>query len=152
MRSLIAVNLLLIMILSSFSNITAGTDHEDPEEVETISSIPFTSGPESHDPIFLWGNTNLNNTASAEGWSGNGTDANPYVVENLSIDGQSIYECIFIRDTTLHILIRDCVLFNNSYGIFILDSNNITIKNITIQDCWTGIYVDEGQAILEEGQ
>lgn len=126
-------------------------DLEVPEEIETISSIPPPSGLTPHDPVGFVGNSQLNNTASAEGWSGNGTAGNPYVIENLSIDAfaYSNFICMEIRDTTLHILLKDCVLFNTTYGIYIWKSHNITIWNTTIYDCSMGVYVYGGPTTID---
>ncbi|TFG97557.1 hypothetical protein E4H12_08285, partial [Candidatus Thorarchaeota archaeon] len=41
---------------------------------------------EIHTPFSISGNTDFNDTAQAEGWVGNGTESNPYIIEKLFIE------------------------------------------------------------------
>jgi len=77
-----------------------------------------------HDPIIITSDADFSNQASYEGWSGDGTAANPYIIENLDIDhfGANGY-CISIYDTTVYFIIRNCLLHNATSGSGIFLSN-----------------------------
>jgi parallel beta-helix repeat protein len=109
-----------------------------------------------HDPIVINGDANFTETASAEGWLGDGSSDNPYIIENLDIDrGGTSGACINISNTLVHFTIQNCALAgasahagiylnnvshgflsnststSNRYGIYLLYSNNNTIANNT---------------------
>ena len=60
------------------------------------SSLPLRGGTLSrtsytlHDPIFIRNNTDLVYQASLNGWNGNGSESNPYVIEGLNITSSII--------------------------------------------------------------
>ncbi|MFX1376080.1 MAG: nitrous oxide reductase family maturation protein NosD [Promethearchaeota archaeon] len=49
---------------------------------------------------------------------GNGTSGNPYIIENLTINGQLSGSCIFVRDSNKYFKIRNCTVFNAGNGGF----------------------------------
>jgi len=96
----------------------------------------------SHPPIYIDGNSDLADTAQSEGWPGDGSENNPYIMEGYGIDGNGS-ECMDVRDTTDYFVIKDCTFFNGSYGI---KFNNLThgeIKNNTINSNDVGILMGE---------
>ncbi|UCE11525.1 MAG: right-handed parallel beta-helix repeat-containing protein [Candidatus Thorarchaeota archaeon] len=94
----------------------------------------------SHGPILISSNRDF----QSQGWPGNGTVENPYVIEGLSI--QSEENCIFVTRTSVHFVVRDCRLSSGDddkgIGIFLLKVSNAVLENITITDLSTGILVD----------
>ncbi|TFG26449.1 hypothetical protein EU528_14395, partial [Candidatus Thorarchaeota archaeon] len=73
-----------------------------------------------HNPIDIESNEDLVN----QGWLGNGTEEDPYVIEGLYITNQG--PCIEISDTTAHIIIKQC---NFSTGVDIDDEMAINLEN-----------------------
>ncbi|NHJ12678.1 MAG: hypothetical protein EAX95_03340 [Candidatus Thorarchaeota archaeon] len=70
-----------------------------------------------HDPIHIDGDANFTDTALLEGWEGNGSLAEPFIIENLDIDsGGTATPCIHIANTQLHFIIRNCNLQNATGG------------------------------------
>jgi len=66
--------------------------------------------------------------------SGSGTWSDPYIIENVTIDGQTTARCLTVRNSNVYFIIRNCTLFNskddNLYGgIFLENVNNGTIEN-----------------------
>ena len=55
----------------------------------------------------------VNNTGTGDGSAGN-----PWIIENLEIDGNGTGPCIFIGNTTESFIIRNCSLFNTSGQTF----------------------------------
>jgi parallel beta-helix repeat protein len=117
-----------------------------------------------HDPIEIDGNTNFSLTASVEGWPGDGSFGNPYIIDGLEIDrGGSAGHAISISNTRANFTIQNCnltrasvnagiflnnvshgFLFNNTstlnrYGIQLVDSSHNTIANNTCNSNSDGI-------------
>jgi len=53
--------------------------------------------------------------ATAEGWNGDGTSSNPYIIEGYDIDAQGAGGAIYIGNTTVHFIVRNCHLYNASF-------------------------------------
>ncbi len=107
------------------------------------------------------GDVQLNATAS----SGNGTLANPYIIEDLVINaGGSPNFAIYIQSTTAHFILRNCTATaaeqaitldtvingrvencttkNSHYGIVLMYSDNCRVHNCTVTDIdQHGIYL-----------
>jgi parallel beta-helix repeat protein len=105
------------------------------------------------DPNFDWSNT----SATYDWCSGNGTWGNPYVIENVYIDGNfdilatpgKIHSenCISIRNSIKPFIIRNCTILNSGLeeydsGIYIRNTRNGIVDNNTIKYCGEGVYVD----------
>ncbi|MBY9000635.1 MAG: right-handed parallel beta-helix repeat-containing protein [Candidatus Heimdallarchaeota archaeon] len=64
----------------------------------------------------------------ALGLSGSGTEADPYLIENLEIMPGTFYNNIEITNTTKHFIIRNCHLKNGFIGISIIDAAEGTVQ------------------------
>ena len=71
----------------------------------------LTSGPiyiDDSDPNYNWSKTAFENK-----WcSGSGNWADPYIIENVTIDGQGSGSCITIRDSNSFFIIRNVTVYN----------------------------------------
>ncbi len=92
-----------------------------------------------HDPISISSDTAFNDTAYLEGWSGNGTASNPYIIENLRIQTSS-GSAIGIRYTSVHFKIINCLLITG--GIGFTNTSHFTIFNCTLFE--SGVYLTCG--------
>jgi len=70
---------------------------------------------------------------AANASSGNGIQGDPYFIENYVIDGASV-NCIDIRNTDAHFIIRNCTVFNGLNGIYLENVSNAEVRNNTIHD------------------
>ncbi|MFX1346703.1 MAG: nitrous oxide reductase family maturation protein NosD [Promethearchaeota archaeon] len=113
-------------------------------------------------------NNNWTATKTAGICTGNGTYADPYIIEDLVIDGGGSGNCIWIENSSVYFKIEDCtiynsgidwddtciklqlvsngVLFNNtanftSTAIYLYNSDNITLTENTAKNCRWGIYL-----------
>jgi parallel beta-helix repeat protein len=96
-----------------------------------------------HGPIAIDGDTDFNATAEAEGWTGEGTEDMPYIIENLDIDvdGGSSH-CIDIQNTRAHFIVRDCYLEDAlANGVNLENVTNFVIENNIVVGCQQGIYL-----------
>lgn len=86
----------------------------------------FTIKISSSNPIItINNNSDLKNTAS----SGDGTPSDPYIIEDLFINGNGSLYCILVNNTNKYFIIKDCVLQNSSYGVYM---SNVTNGLITV--------------------
>ncbi|MFX1570725.1 MAG: NosD domain-containing protein [Promethearchaeota archaeon] len=75
------------------------------------------------DPNYNWSKTALENT-----WcSGSGTWSDPYTIEDIVVNGNSISNCIDIRNSFRFFTIQNCTLFNSSVGY---DFAAINLENV----------------------
>lgn len=122
-----------------------------------VEISPNASAYTPHEFIKIDGDEDFAEQAASESWPGDGTKANPYVIEGYEIDA-SLNDGIGIYSTTVHFIIRNtfikdgvegnsgiylnrvtngmidnCILENNSDGgISLLWSSSITITNNTM--------------------
>ncbi|MFW9976134.1 MAG: hypothetical protein ACFFDQ_12760, partial [Candidatus Thorarchaeota archaeon] len=64
----------------------------------------FQSSYAPHGPIFITSNQDFID----QGWPGNGSESNPYMIEGLNITSPQI--CIEIRNVDVHFTVKDCYL------------------------------------------
>ncbi|MHA2003923.1 MAG: right-handed parallel beta-helix repeat-containing protein [Candidatus Thorarchaeota archaeon] len=97
-----------------------------------------------HGPIAIDGDANFSDTALLEGWDGDGSPENPYIIEELDIDlDGGVGRCIMITNTRVSFIIRNCNLTGASgywesmdsvyggAGIYLENVNNGELFNNT---------------------
>ncbi len=95
-----------------------------------------------HDPIVINGDADFAAKAQAEGWSGDGSSSNPYIIENyvITVDatsGQGPFRGISVQATTVHFIIRNIKINATSsgnnipYGLYLENVANGIIANDT---------------------
>ena len=68
-------------------------------------------------------NYNWERISSENEWcSGSGTADDPYIIENIIIDGKSSGSCITIRNSNAYFIIKNCTLYNSGWTIFKWDA------------------------------
>jgi len=95
---------------------------------------------------------NWTQTNSTFDWcSGSGTEIDPYLIENVVIDGQNSSSCVIIENTREYFIIKNCTLYNAGpeqipeydCGIRIDNcSNGKLINNNVSFNNFLGIYLD----------
>lgn len=94
-----------------------------------------------HEPIVISSNSDFTLVNGVSG--GNGSENNPWIIENLSIisslyvntEGGVGRYCVFMQDTTDYFIIRNCNISNYSalYGIYMFNVSNCIIENNVIE-------------------
>jgi parallel beta-helix repeat protein len=79
------------------------------------------------DPIVA---VNGNSGFSGSGFTGFGTESQPYILENKVIDGGGL-SCISITDTDAYFIIRNCIIYNGTHGMELDNVTNGKIINVT---------------------
>jgi parallel beta-helix repeat protein len=136
----------------------------------TPKFIQQTTAYTPHGPISIDGDADFATQASNEGWPGDGTAGNPYIIENYEIN--STFIGIHIVNVNVHFKIRNCyfhecdpaaiafrntlngviennLFINNSEGMQIWQSGYITISNNSIsQHSSVGIWVPDCSSVI----
>jgi parallel beta-helix repeat protein len=96
-----------------------------------------------HDTIHINGNADFAAQVASEGWSGNGTEDNPYIIEGYDIN-PNLYG-IEIKSTTVNFIIRDSRIINgienNHCGIYLNNVTNGVIYNCIIENNIIGVIL-----------
>jgi len=149
MKKEIAMAITLLMLMSGmFGMINGSTGSED---TAGISSAPGNNVPllTSHAPIRI--NSNADFTSANGVSSGSGTQADPYIIENYEINGTNYGYCIYIGNTTVHFIVRNCSLHDASgnsgtyfwnSGLYLYNVRGGILENNTASNNQIGIYLD----------
>ncbi|MHA2141740.1 MAG: right-handed parallel beta-helix repeat-containing protein [Candidatus Thorarchaeota archaeon] len=120
-----------------------------PESSERQERTAVLTARTSHSPITIISDQNFTDTALAEGWPGNGSTQNPFIIDGLEIDrGGTAGHGISISNTRVNFTISNCHLTGASIdpgaGIFL---SNVSYAEIAGNNCSTnrfGIWLDSG--------
>ena len=147
-RNILKLILFYFVISSSFlflNNELIGTSY-DEREISAHESIIKDSAYTLHDRISI----SDDNDWIEQGWPGEGTAEDPYIIENLEIVSNS--DCISIIYTSAHFIISDCLLYSTSLtehteGIHLNHVSNSSVMNCIIQSKGYGLYVSHSSNI-----
>ena len=81
-----------------------------------------------HATIQVIGNDDLVYYQTRGVCTGTGTASDPYVFNGYDINGTGV-ACIYIAQITAHVVISNCYLHDNKYGVELVGSPNVTITN-----------------------
>lgn len=82
---------------------------------------------------------------------GNGSVDSPYIIENWIINTTTIKgSCpgIYIQNTTAHVIIRNCILIDNAYGVLLENTKNVAIENNTMKFNTDSIFIRNSTNII----
>jgi len=107
-------------------------------------------------PIIIDGNDEWASIAALNDWcNGSGVKVDPYIIQNVSINGTASASCFEIKNSNVYFIIRTCVIYNAkglSYaGIRLWHVSNGVIANNTIIDNGYGISIEESNSIAISG-
>ncbi|MEM4160899.1 MAG: NosD domain-containing protein, partial [Thermoplasmata archaeon] len=113
-------------------------------EVRTTDAGMETKGT-PHAPIYINGNADFAAKATAEGWPGDGSQGNPYIIDGYDIDANGGSYGIWIENTDVYFIIQNCNVYNatdsinNPYGCSI-KLNNVRNGIIDRNQCNSSQY------------
>lgn len=123
-RSKIKYKLLAILIFFSLidiclisNNIIIQSNNQDEINYEDFFKLELIESTNWNvNSIEIIGNSGWADLAISQPWcSGMGTWNNPYIIENITIDGNhELWECIVIKDSDVPFIIRNCLIVNSS--------------------------------------
>lgn len=123
---------------------TSGTTNASPIETSIINQSITEPSPilsetyTTHSEIVIDGDYSLENY----GFPGLGTLNDPFVIENLLIQGDMFY-AIRIANTEKHLVIRNCYLNSSGIEIHLSSLSNVIIENCRIITENAGIILDQ---------
>ncbi|MFX1512417.1 MAG: NosD domain-containing protein [Promethearchaeota archaeon] len=129
-----------------------GSTSKIPSQVRSSTSAMVMTTSLSytpHDPIEVSNDEEL----AAEAVSGNGTEADPYVLEGWNITTEGVHG-IHIRNTTAHFIVRNCWVETGNtefvYGIFIRDiaAETAKISTNSFFNNWFGLYLRNTSTVI----
>ncbi len=132
------ISLLMALLLSNTLIFNNGA--------QTELSVPKQSA--VHEPIFIDGaatGVGAHNWtwAESQSWcSGSGNWNDPYIIENLKINGSGTGKGIDIVQSDVSFIIQDCLINNTDTGIYLQDVNNARLINNTCSNLELGIDID----------
>lgn len=117
--------LMIKNIIFDNSRIKSVNNSESFSKLDSINNLKSSGNWElspiyinDNDPNYSW-----SKTATENDWCrGNGTLNEPYIIENITINGQYTYSCLAIEFSNVYFLIRNCTFFysGESKGVSIL--------------------------------
>lgn len=132
-RSILLCFILIFLILVSSQHATSSPILVTTEDHQALTS----SGYLPHAPISITGNDDF----EAQGWLGNGTPGNPYIIEGLNITADTT--CVSITGTTAYFEIKNCLIvaLRSKYhtSIYFDRAPHGTIQNCIIDANYTGV-------------
>lgn len=161
------------IFLVAFMLVMSGTQISPNENEISFVLDLYRECKKIHTPIHISGNDDFAQQAQQNGWNGNGTIYNPYVIEGYSIDGKGGKYCISITNTNVYFIIRNCSLYNATehdgaaiilrnviygriesntcalsyHGVMLFGSSkNVIVNNIIIGNSGNGIWLLGGES------
>jgi parallel beta-helix repeat protein len=143
------VSVLLVSLLLSFIPQAAFQGEEQNENIAEFVDTVVAGTP--HGPIVIGGDGEFRTIAEAESWPGDGSESDPFIIEDFDIDlGGTDGECIDIQDTSVHFIIRDCSFTGGSviggYGIYMWNATNCEVSGNIFYDNYYAMYIFDGNA------
>lgn len=96
--------------------------------------------PEPTAQIYIKGNSELVSQAQSNNWTGSGSESDPYILYNLTINANGYDYGIYIADTSLYFIILDSWVEGAAEAsVCLYNVNNGRVENTTCLDSGTGI-------------
>jgi parallel beta-helix repeat protein len=149
-KSLLVSILLVSLLLSFIPRATLQGEEQNGIDRKLVDSVVAGT---PHGPIVISGDGEFKLAVEAESWDGQGSESDPYIIENFDFDlGGTNGRCIDISDTTVHFIIRDCTLTGASgfggVGIYLYNVTNCEVSENILFNNYVGIYFDADNATI----
>ena len=120
----VVFSIALLFSNTSIENSEQDSQHGFSSEIMTKTQLAYTE----HAPIDITSNTDFSN----QGFTGNGSPTNPYVIGNYNISTN--VTCISISNTDAHFIIQNSVLTggDSGHGVYLSNVTNGEIRNNTV--------------------
>ena len=132
------LKLYLMLLILTFSVLSASSTTIRTSENLEKATIKLQV---TNTTISIDGNANLNATAASEGWTGVGTEADPFILL-LNINGPGSATLVEIRNTDLYFVIQDSNITNGDTGIYLENVQNGVINNSVVSNNGDGIVLN----------
>ncbi|MFO8050557.1 MAG: NosD domain-containing protein [Thermoplasmatota archaeon] len=106
-------------------------------------------------PIMITSEQDLIDMAIDQSWPGNGTEEQPFILENLTIDALNGSNCLVMHNIRSHLHIQNCTFVNtmvqtpSSMGhgsaVWLKNASNVTLEDIRISRTVKGIEIESSK-------
>lgn len=136
--------LLASLVLSFIPQTSLQSKEQTGTEKEFVDTVVAGT---PHGPIAISGNDVFKTTAEAESWAGEGSESDPYIIEDYDFDiGGTDVNGIDISDTTVHFIIRNCSFTGATAvgraGIWLENVTNCEVSNNVLFTNYIGMYLE----------
>jgi parallel beta-helix repeat protein len=131
-----------LLMSPSFSSLTV-QNFPFSAEIGAVDAkiVLSTNGHTSVDRVVISGNADWNTLATTEDWcSGSGTSNAPYIIDNIEVDANTTDYCMFIYNTNVHFIVRNCI-FKNGYA----DQPQVVLSSVSNGQLLTNIFSNSAQ-------
>jgi parallel beta-helix repeat protein len=105
-----------------------------------LASPNASASATASDPIFIANEADLIAQAGTGSWPGSGTEADPYIIANLTFNGASD-PAVYINNVQLYVVVRDCTFTNCAIAIELDVSRNVTVTKNTIEGGYEALVI-----------
>ncbi len=138
----VLITLISLSLFGTLENIDVENYFKDFEDLSTsaVTLSPFIIDNNGGTPSSItWAQ------AVTYSWcSGAGTKGNPYIIDNIAIDGLGTKDCLNIIDSSVYFIISNSIFYNSwsvGQGIRLNNVNNGKLDTVTTFDHYHGIQV-----------
>ncbi|MBS3817128.1 MAG: right-handed parallel beta-helix repeat-containing protein [Candidatus Thermoplasmatota archaeon] len=162
-RTSFAVVIVFLLVASSSALAVRAEDQSQEQKAITVENASDFSSENSieessneinaeHDPIRINNNSDFADKAEKNNWPGNGSEGNPYIIENYQINADGYGYGIYIGNVTDHFVVQDCSLQNSSgkekeyfrnSGIYLYNTKNGSLEENTATNNSVGITLTD---------
>jgi len=136
---IVLITLGIVFALLPTINIYYNFGAVNSDEGDDVINIDYTNLKSSKisGKIFIIGNIGWANAKIAGICTGNGTYSEPYVIEDLEINGTGSGSCILIQNSDVYFRIENCTLYNSgvNWGDAGIRLNNVKNGNLNDNNC-----------------
>lgn len=127
----------IVFVISIISNRNYSDDQTNIERSVEIRDETNLKSPKkcgAYIESFIHIDNNWTETNSTYDWcNGKGNENEPYIIENITINGHESRNCILIENSqTIHFIIRNCTVYNCSSGGGYAGIKMVNVKNGTL--------------------
>lgn len=153
MRRILNKLMLIVVTLSMLVSIISSSGAISTVQANGMSSTSLIT----HTTIRIDNNTDLTTFVASNDCLGSGIANNPYIISGLSINATGNGAGIYIGNTTSHVVIENCTIYNalslgslftNGGGIILNDVSNVAVTNDTCYGCHDGIDIMASNGII----
>ena len=107
-----AICILMLLLLSSLAGTDSfSTSHSEDADCSD-SWMPSRGNSTIFGGIYLNSDQGLSDWMAAQGLPGNGSESDPFLIENITFDSMGNSYGIILRATILHVIFRNCTFHN----------------------------------------
>jgi parallel beta-helix repeat protein len=135
---IITIAVLCFLVFGVFAVLTYQSQQRNTMATDALGVEPVARNVQSagmeiketvHNPIHINGNSGFTSANGVTG--GSGTQTDPYIIENWEIDGHGGTYCIWIENTTVWFVVRNCKVWNATSEASEPRGTGIYLKNVT---------------------